>query len=203
MNQLATILAPLVLLLPGATAVMPVSGPDTVRPSRSEPSTQQPGLVAPVAQPDALSADVFDGLAFALLAEAFLPQVQEQVRIEQRMTVRIIPRAPAPPPNMLMDLPRAGLAPRYEERRMGKCLPVAGIAGVQVGEGNRLILFMRDQRIVSAELEKTCHPRDFYSGFYVDRNGDGMLCADRDVLHSRSGSDCSLKRFRQLIEADD
>lgn len=198
MNQLATMLAPLMLLLPSATAVAPVGGVITDRGVPVDVAAPEAGLAMPAAAPDA-----FEGLAFALIAQSFLPQVQEQVRIEQRMIIRIAPRAPAPPPTMMFDLPRAGLAPRYDERRMGRCVPVSGIAGVQVGEGNRLLLFMRDQRIVSAELEKSCRPRDFYSGFYVDRTGDGMLCADRDMLHSRSGSDCSLKRFRQLVEVDD
>ncbi len=202
MNQLAAMLAPLILLLPGATAVISVSGADTDREAPVVATAPDAGLAMPAARPDAIAADAFEGLAFALIAQSFLPQIQDQVRIEQRMTIRIAPRAPAPQ-TMLLDLPRAGLAPRYEEKHMGRCVPITGIAGVQVGEGNRLLLFMRDQRIVSAELEKSCRPRDFYSGFYVDRTGDGMLCADRDMLHSRSGTDCSLKRFRQLVEADD
>jgi hypothetical protein len=57
--------------------------------------------------------------------------------------------------------------------------------------------------MLSAELEKACRARDFYSGFYVDRNADGQLCVDRDRLHSRSGSDCSVSRLRELVPADD
>jgi hypothetical protein len=57
--------------------------------------------------------------------------------------------------------------------------------------------------MVTAELERTCHARDFYSGFYLERNSDGMVCVDRDTLLSRSGTNCKLSRIRQLVPADD
>ena len=82
---------------------------------------------------------------------------------------------------------------------MDKCIPVERIAGVQTGSGNRLLLFLRDRRIVTASLEKSCRARDFYSGFYLERNEDGKLCADRDKLQSRSGANCEIDRMRQLV----
>ena len=42
----------------------------------------------------------------------------------------------------------------YIERKIGKCLPISGIAGVQAEGRDRLLLFMRDRRIVSAALRK-------------------------------------------------
>lgn len=86
---------------------------------------------------------------------------------------------------------------------MGKCVSVAGIAGVQPRRGNRLVLFMRDQRIVAADLERACSARDFYSGFYVERSEDGMLCVDRDRLQSRTGARCKLSRLRQLVAVNE
>jgi hypothetical protein len=71
---------------------------------------------------------------------------------------------------------------------------------VQPDRGSRLILYMRDRRMLSATLERACRARDFYSGFYVDRTNDGQLCVDRDTLLSRSGANCKLTRIRQLIE---
>jgi hypothetical protein len=61
------------------------------------------------------------------------------------------------------------------------------------------MLYLRDQRIISANLEKACSARDFYSGFYVDQNSDGLLCVDRDKLHSRTGANCEVERMRQLV----
>ncbi|MEM6266625.1 MAG: hypothetical protein AAF707_03805 [Pseudomonadota bacterium] len=126
-----------------------------------------------------------------------------QVRIEKRVIVRISPQRGPAPQSLLGQLPRQALTARYEERKMDKCLPVEGIAGVQTGSGNRLLLFLRDQRIITLNLEKACRARDFYSGFYVERSDDGNLCVRRDQLHSRSGAKCEVERMRQLVAVND
>ncbi len=132
--------------------------------------------------------------------ESFRPVNQQQVRIEQRITIRVAPRTVMATP--LVAEIDSEASPRFDERKMGKCVAVSGIAGVQIGGDDKLMLFMRDQRIVSATLEKACSARDFYSGFYIERSADGMLCVDRDKLQSRTGANCSLRRLRQLIEHD-
>lgn len=137
------------------------------------------------------------------LADGFRSLSQNQVRIEQRMTIRISPRRVPVQPDMLVDALDPESRPRFEERRMGRCLPVSGIAGVQVSGGNRLILFMRDHSLVSATLERVCSARDFYSGFYLERSSDGQLCVDRETLLSRSGMKCKVTRIRRLVEQDD
>ena len=134
----------------------------------------------------------------------------QQVRIEQRVIIRISPgpvsRAGAP---VARD-PRRGLvaafaerqAARVIERRMGQCVAVGGIEAVQPDGPSRLLLFMRDQRIVSAALEKGCNARDYYSGFLIERTSDGMICAARDKLLSRTGANCAMNKLRQLIVVD-
>ena len=77
------------------------------------------------------------------------------------------------------------------------------LPGVQTGSGNRLVLFLRDQRMISVNLEKSCRARDFYSGFYVERNKDGRLCVDRDKVQSRTGMRCEVEAMRQLVEVRD
>ena len=125
----------------------------------------------------------------------------QQVRIEQRVMVRITPRVPAARSNMLTSIPRRDIAPRLEERGKEKCVPLDRIAGVQTGSGNRLVLFMADRRMISVNLEKSCRARDFYSGFYVERHKDGRLCIDRDRLQSRTGARCEVDMMRELVEA--
>ena len=107
-------------------------------------------------------------------------------------------------PSALADLGggRRG-EPRFIERKMGKCLALNGIAGVQPGPRNKLVLMLRDGRVVSATLDKACQGRDYYSGFLVAKNADGMLCTGRDELLSRSGSNCKVSGFRQIVEIDD
>ncbi len=161
------------------------------------------GLVAGSAQalPDERSLPVMTTTpapAAGLRGESFRPEVQQQVRIEQRITIRVAPRTVLASP--LVAEIDAESSPRFDERKMGKCVAVGGIGGVQIGGDDKLMLFMRDQRIVSVTLEKACSARDFYSGFYIERSADGMLCVDRDKLQSRTGANCSLRRMRQLIE---
>lgn len=129
--------------------------------------------------------------------------VQHQVRIEQRVVLRISPRSASARQNLLAELPRQLPEQEYEEKKIGKCLPVRSIAAVQTGSGNQLLLYTRDQRIISARLEKACRARDFYSGFYVEQNKDGMLCVERDKLQSRAGANCEISRIRQLVVDED
>lgn len=135
--------------------------------------------------------------------EPFQPQSAEQVSIQQRVTIRINPR-PAPMPLDAMfdsDLARAG--PRFTERKMGKCLSMDSISGVQPIDNTRLLLLLRDRRMVTARLEKGCQGREFYSGFIVARNSDAQICAGRDRLQSRSGMGCQVSGFRQVVQLDD
>jgi hypothetical protein len=194
MNPLSGLIAPVLALLPVAGIA-----PDLPGPPEPAPAALLPAPPPPV-QPSTDRALE----SFAETARAMRQQENAgQVRIEQRIIIRI---APGLPSRDLRDERRslfgpAGrpLAPRMEERKMTQCLAVAGIAGVQPDGPTRLMLFMRDQRIVSAALEKSCNARDFYSGFLVERSTDGMICAGRDKLLSRSGSNCALGKLKQLV----
>ncbi len=130
-------------------------------------------------------------------------QMNRQVRIEQRVIVRISPQRRSNRANLLARLPQNGLNTRFEEREMERCVPVNRISGVQTGAGNRLLLFLSDNRIVTVNLERACRARDFYSGFYVERSDDGQICVDRDELQSRSGAKCEVERMRQLVAVTD
>lgn len=199
MNPVLHLFAPVALLLPGVASVELVRDAPFRADAAAAPSVSA-RMVSDADTPRQFREVSADD--FSPVERSFQAPVQRQVSIEQRFTIRISPRA-TPMPTMLDGLPRNGVAPRFAERRMGRCLPVAGIAGVQYRDANRLILYMRDRRIVSATLEKTCNARDFYSGFYVARNSDGMLCTDRDEILSRSGVNCELSSLRQLVEQAD
>jgi hypothetical protein len=195
-NPLFAYVAPIALLLPGAAAVNQVgdAGLPVATDASAESNLAQPRGEA--VQPETLQEGIWQRIT-----TGFLTMTGQQVRIEQVLTIRVSPRPPSAPPIQLADLPQPGAQSRLEERRMGRCVPMAGIAGMQFGGDRRLILFMRDRRIVSATLENTCHARDFYSGFYVAQNGDGMICQDRDQLQSRAGANCQIDGFRQLVES--
>lgn len=194
MHSLLALAAPLALMLPlvAESADLPVPAPDVE--SRTLPS-------APVAETAAAAAD--DPLVVNPLSAMRSRSAAQQVRIEQRVVVRIAPAASAMRQNMLAEMPERAMPSRFEEARKEKCVPLDGIAAVQTGSGNRLVLFLHDQRMISVNLGKSCRARDFYSGFYVERNRDGRLCAERDKLQSRTGVRCEVEVMRQLVQTGD
>ncbi|QKG71845.1 hypothetical protein [Erythrobacter mangrovi] len=128
--------------------------------------------------------------------------VANQVRIEGRVIVRISPQPSAVRNELLADLPRQAVPPRLVERPFGRCIAANGIVGVS-DRGSRLIIYMRDRSMISAKLEKACSPRDFYLGFYMERNEDGQLCSGRDRLMSRAGAKCQISEMNRLVLVSD
>ena len=195
MNPFLHLFAPLVLMLPAAVAVDDARGPQPLAPIASG----EAGLAVPPAPTSRASGD-----ALQALSDYFRPSDAQQVRIEERITIRIAPR-PAPMPIMpsmfAQDFDPAPGTPRYIEKKMGKCVPVTGILGVQPAGGNRLIMMMKDRRTISVSLSKACQAQAYYSGFLVARNADGMICQGRDQLLARNGTNCTVTGFRQLVEA--
>lgn len=196
MSFSTTLLAPLVLMLPVAGAVEP--GWDV--PPSAEVNDELPyEAPAEYASNDGTAQVADQAWTMHGISTRFGPEPAHQVRIEQRMTIRITPRSQMPP-NAFVDLPQRTITSRVVERPIGKCLDASRIAGVQSLEGNRLLLFMENRRMVSATLERTCRARDFYSGFYLANSSDGRLCVERDTLQSRSGATCKLTRISRLVE---
>lgn len=197
MNFAAAILVPLALMVPARGGVEAPSDPaaDLVSTQAGEPQDPQTERVdtPPIAAWQRLH----------IVTYSFEPAPAQQVRIEQRVIIRISPRTDARQQSSVVELPDRAIGPRFVERKIGKCVTASHISGVQTGMGNRLLLFMSDHRIISAMLEKSCRSRDFYSGFYLSKSDDGQLCVSRDTLQSRSGATCKLSQLRQLVEVGD
>ena len=201
MSTVAHFLAPLALLLPaafGPSASGNKSPGDEVRATQNIeaqwPAASVPNgapLLEAAAEPGAFTGFIVDGLA---------DDAWNQVRIEQRMIIRISPRLPGQFIAM-PSRPRAEL--RFLERKTAKCLPIANIAGVQAESPDRLMLITRNRKLIGASLDKSCRARDFYSGFYVEQNADGQLCAGRDIIHSRAGANCAVTKLRELVPDGD
>ncbi|MCJ2182602.1 hypothetical protein MTR62_07840 [Novosphingobium sp. 1949] len=210
MSLASVLLFPLVLLMPAVPAAQPgqgvgaggqlvAQGDDGVDGLSLDAGSDQPA--SPGLWPDA-GDDAWDDTPFLAMRFSMAePQDSWQIRIEQRMTIRITPRAPMEMPrDMPADMPGRDGPAHFKERPFGSCIAAEAIAGVQPGQGNRLLLFTRDRRVVVAELEGACQARDFYSGFYLSHSSDGKVCVNRDRLQSRSGMRCHLTRLRELVE---
>src|SRR5262249_51779994 len=143
------------------------------------------------ANPAGMSASL-PSAPFNTLSEARRSPELGQVRIEQRVIIRISPGPAATRQQMMADLrSQEAMQTRYRQEKLKGCVAVSSIGAMEpVPEQNRLLLFMRDRRILSVALERACSARDYYSGFYVERNDDGQLCPKRDLLQSRSGASC-------------
>jgi hypothetical protein len=160
--------------------------------------------VAPRSAPGDLGAVRNEPRPFSDFRDSYRPEPGNQVHIQERLVIRI---SPAAPPSVREDTPprrpRGDRPTRFKEKKIGGCVALEDIAGAQPSDENRLLLFMRDHRILSAALERACDADDFYLGFYVERNADGMLCSKRDRLHARTGATCRVDRLSRLVAIKD
>lgn len=134
-----------------------------------------------------------------LLDEAHRRLEQNQVRIRQRVIVRVSPAPPRARTQMMADLPRRPMRQDFEEVDHGDCVEVNDIVGVQPTNDNRLLMFTRQRQVLAVTLGETCTARAFYAGFYVERSEDGRLCVARDLLQSRAGASCEVADFSRLV----
>lgn len=112
------------------------------------------------------------------------------IRIPARKSQRYRPAGHPPP------------APAYKEHRGPKCIESAAIGGAAITTSESVDFILKGGKRVRAKLQDECPALDYYSGFYVRAPQDGKICADRDSIHTRSGGDCEIDRFRALTPID-
>jgi hypothetical protein len=111
-----------------------------------------------------------------------------QLIVHEQIVVRVTQGVRTSPPTPV----------RWKEGKGPKCVPTRLIAGYAVVAPASVDFFLRDNRRLRARLDSSCPALDYYRGFYVTPNPDGMICADRDVIRSRMGGECGIDRFRSL-----
>jgi hypothetical protein len=191
MNSFTAIVAALAMVVPAASA------------SLGAPGSQAPHEAPPLPVTQKVSSARPDAEAFRSFRDSYRPQVQDQVRIEQRVIIRISPSPPAMRREVLGPPPRADGPMRYKEKKFHDCVEIDDIAGITPIQPNRLVLFMRDHRMLSAALERACDADAFYLGAYVERSTDGKLCKGRDALRARTGATCRISRISRLVAVKD
>lgn len=90
------------------------------------------------------------------------------------------------------------MPPRFKEKRGPHCIDAATIGAAAISTQDSVDFMLKGGKRVRAQLENECPALDYYSGFYVRPPQDGRICADRDSIHTRSGGDCQIDRFRLL-----
>jgi hypothetical protein len=141
----------------------------------------------------------------ALLASGFGPtehkgdgNSQTQTTVTQSVIIRVPARRthharmPADRPD-----PRP-LPPIFRDRRGPRCIDAGAIAAAAVTAPDSVDFILKGGKRVRARLADECPALDYYSGFYVKPPHDQKICADRDSIHTRSGGDCQIDRFRTL-----
>jgi len=116
---------------------------------------------------------------------------QGAITIHQQQIIVRIPAGlrPAPPAASMI---------RWEEHRGPRCIAWARILGAGLLGQNSVDLIFRDGTRVRARLERRCPALDYYRGFYLPATVDGLICADRDSVRSRTGGECQIDTFRAL-----
>lgn len=136
----------------------------------------------------------FSAMALAaLLAASSAPSAvverYAQVSVRSRVIVKV-PRLPPRPKPVT-----------WREKKGPRCLPMGSLAGAAVTGRDSIDLVLRGGARVRARLERNCPALDFYQGFYLKPHRDGQICADRDKVHTRAGSQCEIATFRSLVPA--
>lgn len=117
-----------------------------------------------------------------------------QLSIHQRIVIRI--------PRILGRRPEQKSEPaavRWVEKKGPRCVPMSALEGAIITGGDSVDLIVADGTRLRAGFDDDCPALDFYSGLYVKGTTDGMICADRDSIRSRSGSVCRIDGFKRLV----
>lgn len=86
----------------------------------------------------------------------------------------------------------------WVERKGPRCIPVGAIRGAVLSGPEQVDFLVGNRSRVRAEFDEDCPALDFYSGFYVQPDGE-RLCAGHDAIHSRMGGSCTIERFKLLV----
>jgi hypothetical protein len=115
-----------------------------------------------------------------------------QVTIRQTVVIRVPSATPAP------QIER-GI--QWKEQKGPKCVSMNGLGGFAITTPDSIDLIVKGGARYRARLERGCPSVAFYSGFYIRPPADGRICVGRDMVHSRTGGECEIEKFRTLVPA--
>lgn len=124
-----------------------------------------------------------------------------QVTVREQVIIRVQTQQRRQPNSLAATnkvMPQAS-AIKWKEKKAPRCIPLKSLAGASVTRRDSVDLMLRGGTRLRAKLEDDCPALDFYEGFYIKPTQDGKMCAERDMIHSRSGGQCEISRFRTLV----
>jgi hypothetical protein len=128
-------------------------------------------------------------LPLLALSGAAQPEVRPAALIQSAVRQQVMVRVRQMPARPSVD---------WKEGKAVKCLPAREILGAALISQNSVDFVLRDRSRIRARLQNSCPALDYYYGFYITPNADGLVCADRDIIRSRMGGTCEIDRFRTL-----
>jgi len=134
----------------------------------------------------------------AAAADQPRPQPFERVELAQytfhsRIVIRI--------PRMLPERrERAERPVRLEEKKGPKCVPLTTLDRAVITGPNSIDLLLETGERIRAHFDDDCPALDFYPDLYLRLPDDGMMCAGRDAIRSRSGGVCAIETFKRIVE---
>ncbi len=130
--------------------------------------------------------------AVMLAAQDSAPRVElAQLSIHQRIIIRV-PRMPR------SEATNTVKPVIWKEHKGPKCVAPAHVIGATVTTPTDVDLWQDDGTRLRAKLEGDCDALTYYTGFYIRPGTDGLVCAKRDPIRTRSGGRCMIARFRAL-----
>ena len=121
---------------------------------------------------------------------AAAPMQFAQLAVRQQVLLRV--------PVRLRPAPQRDSQVEWKESKGPKCVPARSIAGATALRQKSFDLLLHDRTRIRARLDRSCPALDYYYGFYISPDEDGLICADRDSIRSRVGGECQIDAFRKL-----
>lgn len=127
-----------------------------------------------------------------------------QMTIEQRVIIRVPMVRPGRPAENAPDrfarpVPPEAAPVTWVEHKGPKCIDIGDLRAAAITSSRGIDLMLRNHRRLRAVIGRECRSADLYSGFYIQPNQDGALCARRDRILARSGADCKITEIRTLV----
>lgn len=121
--------------------------------------------------------------------------------VQARVTIRrVIIRVPTLPHRPVSAAPTPALPPIvWVEQKAAQCVPMRALSAASIARADAIDLVLAGGKRLRARLGDECSSMAFYSAFYLKGTDDGMLCAQRDSVRTRSGSECRIARFTRLV----